>query len=871
MKRISTLLIILLVIAYGSTSFAGEVRTLTLENGLEIVMMPDASSPLLSSILVVKTGTSYETLATAGSTHLLEHMLFRGTSNRTQTEIYDTLDKMGAYYNAQTTETYTTFILVTSSDDAIKAMEIQADMVLNSSVDADTLEIEKGRVIAEIEQSYGRSSYPAEIAHLRNLYGKTSYSFPTLGSVEGIRNMPQPMVAKFHNDWYAVNNMTLVLRGNLTFSQMEKLAIDIYGNEAARPLPDRPKAWPVGFDDWHQGAVHVTYGDVKSGTLKLTIPAPRYDEGDYPAFSVIASKLDKVIDEKLSGPGMPLITYSYSSIVNDPNFSVLDIQAGLMPGADPNIVAEKIIAAVKSMSEKEYPQNEISRVINADRRMELFFGEQVQYGAFLLIPKLAVAPWGFWEALNDKMDKVDQESIRLATSKWFDEPYWVASAFLPRGDEDANEGVTLSDVAIDTLDNGLVIIARQVSGAPVAGIHIIAKHRSLLEGDSKRGWSDVVHCLILEGDESLEMEMDEIGMELKTVDDPRVPMDDYRTTPEYSYMRTQVVAENWDKSINLLGRLVADADLNMEDVNEVASDLKSNIDRKTGSLRSVAGSKFRQMLYRKNLFSMPVYGNGTTLVDIGLEELKLFRSELFAGNNIVLSIMAPASTEEILGISRIAFEGLIKDDKLFVMSQSPVSLSGEEEVVGTGRQGRLNSGFIINGVDPADEAALIVANAMVSDMIYRDLGEAKGWAYGAGSSLMIRDGWASWSVSMGLPEEHLSESKDIVYGYLKSVAKGDFDEHKMEVARGDRRGKILRRYSSRINLAMALGSDYFVKGDALHTWKLFDAIQNVTLSDVKSAAKKYLSKPKNIVTVTGIPDKETKPKPPMGMGGMMGH
>jgi zinc protease len=871
MKSISTMLILLFSLVSLSTSFAGEVRTLALENGLEVVMMPDASSPLLSSILVVRTGTSYETIATAGSTHLLEHMLFRGTSNRTQTEIYDTLDKMGAYYNAQTTETYTTFILVTSSDDAIKAMEIQADMVLNSTVDADTLEIEKGRVIAEIKQSYGRASYPAEIVHLRNLYGKTSYSFPTLGSVEGIRNMLQPTVVKFHHDWYAVNNMTLVLRGNLTFGEMEKLAIDIYGNEAARPLSERPKAWPVGFDDWHQGDVHVSYGDVKSGTLKLTIPAPRFDDGDFPAFSVIASKLDEAIENSLHGPGMPLITYSYSSVVNDPNFSVLDIQAGLMPGADPKVVAEKIMNAVKSMNEIEYPQNEINRIVNADRRMGLFFGEQVQYGAFLLIPKLAVAPWGFWEALDAKMDKVDQESIEFTANKWFDDPYWVSTAFLPRGDEDVNGGVTLSDVAIDTLDNGVVIIARQVSGAPVAGVHLIAKNRSLLESDSKRGWSDIVHRLILEGNESLEIELDEIGMELKTVDDPRVPMDDYRTTPEYSYMRAQVVAENWDQSVKLLGRLVENSDLNQEDLDKVAGDLKSSIDRKTGSLRSVAGSKFRNMLYGKNLFSMPVYGNGSTLENINLEDLKYFRSELFAGNNIVLSIMAPASTEEILGISRIAFEGLIKNEKLFVSNLSPVSISGEEEVTGTGRQGRLNSGFIINDVDPADEAALIVANAMVSDMIYRDLGEAKGWAYGAGSSLMVRDGWASWSVSMGLPEEHLSESKDIVYDYLKTIAKGDFDEHKMEVARGDRRGKILRRYSSRINLAMALGSDYFLKGDALHTWKLFDAIQNVTLSDVKSAAKKYLSKPKNIVTVTGIPDKEAKPKPPMGMGGMMGH
>ncbi len=189
-----------------------KVRTLTLDNGLEVVMMPDASSPLFSSLLIVRTGSSYETLASAGSTHLLEHMLFRGTESRTQGEIYDGFDLMGAYYNAQTSKTYTNFILVVPSEHALDAMDIQADMILHSTIPADTFEVEKGRVIAEIQQSLGRTSYQAETAHIRHVYGTSSYGFPTLGSVPGIRALTRDTVYGFHQDWYAVNNMVLVMR-----------------------------------------------------------------------------------------------------------------------------------------------------------------------------------------------------------------------------------------------------------------------------------------------------------------------------------------------------------------------------------------------------------------------------------------------------------------------------------------------------------------------------------------------------------------------------------------------------------------------------------------------------------------------------------
>ena len=146
-----------------------EVRESSLENGLDLVLIPDATTPLLSSLLIVRTGSSYETLATAGSTHMLEHMMFRGTESRTQGEIYDALDLMGAYNNAHTGKTFTNFILVVPKQHALEAMRIQADMVLHSTIPADTFEVEKGRVIAEIQQSYNRPSYQAEVNHLKNL------------------------------------------------------------------------------------------------------------------------------------------------------------------------------------------------------------------------------------------------------------------------------------------------------------------------------------------------------------------------------------------------------------------------------------------------------------------------------------------------------------------------------------------------------------------------------------------------------------------------------------------------------------------------------------------------------------------------------
>lgn len=873
-----TLFLLFIICVLINSGNANEVRSFTLENGLDVVMMPDASSPLLSSLLIVHTGSSFETLASAGSTHLLEHMIFRGTTKRTQNEIYDSFDRMGAYYNAQTSKTYTNFILVTPSENAFDAMDIQADMVLHSVVDPDTLEIEKGRVIAEIQQSLNRTSYKLELAHLNNVYGGTAYGFSTLGSIEGIRGVPRDVVKGFHDDWYCVNNMTLVLRGNLSFSEMKKLANDIYGSETAKPLPDRPNSWPVGFDDWRAEKLHISYSDVKSGMIQITLPAPRFDDADYVSYQILSLFIDDALDRELRGKGRPSITYVYSSLSNDPEFSVLDITAGLMPGADPQAVLDGILNAVGSIAEMTFDENEFYRKIKADKRSELFFSEQVQYGSFLLVPKLAVAPWGFWDFFEKQRDTYNIDVAADVALEWFEDPLWIASAILPDTEDDAAKGVSLGEVINETLENGVQIVARPVLGAPVAGIHIGVKNRSLLEGADKKGWVDLLHRLLLktpiqQDSTYLETRMDEIGMEMQVVDDSRVPMDDYRTIPEYSYIRVQSVADNWANALALTGEVLANSSIEERFIEEASSTLSGIISRKKGSLKSEVYNRFDSLLFGENIHAGSIYGNGSNLEGISLDELSEFRSRVFSADNLVISILAPADSAEIIEACKYAFGSLPTGQKTNLNYSIPEMTPTVETINGKGNQGFLASGFIINNVAPEDHAALIVANAMVSDMIYRDLGEAKGWAYGAGSGLKIRDGWAAWTIGMGLPEEHLKESESISYKYLAQIAKGEFDEKRLEVARGDRRGKILRRYSSRINLAMSLGHDQILYDNPLYTWEVFDQLNQLTIKDVKAVAKKYLKAPKKFVTIYGIPDPDgEKPKrPPMGMGGMMGH
>lgn len=878
MRRLSATAVamFLFVVAVGTATAAAPARTATLANGLDVVMMPDATTPLLSSLLIVRAGSGNETLSTAGATHLLEHMIFRGTESRTQDEIYDAFDRMGAYHNAQTRKTYTNFILVTPVEHARGAMEIQADMILHSVIDPDTLEIEKGRVIAEIEQGRERSSNRADEIHRRHVYEPTSYGFPTTGSVTGIRSLPADSVRSFHDDWYAVNNMALVLRGDLTYDEMKRLADAVYGGEAARALPERPEAWPVGMEDWREGRLHRAYGADGAGSVHVTISAPRYDEADAPAFAALALLLDDELDARLSAEN-PLVTYVRSGIRYDPAFSVLEISAGLMPGTDPDAVADAMIGAVRSLTPDAVTVDQVKRALRERRRSELFFAEQVQYGSFLLVPKLAVAPWGFWQEFERAQDDLSGADLAAAYSLWLEQPRWVGSAYLPEPEQETGGGVELGEIVADTLDNGLAAVAREVRGAPVAGIFLAVRGRSSLERGDRRGWVDLLHRLLLEGSEQttaerIERRMNEIGMEMNVVDDPRMPMDDYRTKPEYSYVRVQVVAENWDRALAFLAERLADDGFGEQELEAAVGKLRGVIDRRGGTAKREAQRLFARRLFGDNVNSAPIYGDGSSLDGVTPDALRRFRRDVFSADRLVLSVLAPAPAAQILDLAAREFAAFTSTEG--EREYAPASSSpGTDTVRAPGRQAYIATGFLLHEFPLREHAATLIANAIVSDRIYRDLGEKRGWAYGAGSSLLMRDGWGAWTAGISLPEEHLAEAKQAVYRHLASVARGEFDEDRLAIAVNEMRGSMLRRYSSRINLAMAMGDDAVLYGDPGWTWTLYERIGALTLTDVRRVAAEYFSNPEDVVILFGLPEGSDEPRHrmPPGMGGMGGH
>ena len=104
----------------------------TLTNGMEVILVENHASPMVSSVVSVKAGSIYEDGTNNGVSHLLEHLLFDGTGERTRIEIMEGIEDHGGYLNATTRDDHTAYILLIPSEHMEFGLAVQTDMLFNS-------------------------------------------------------------------------------------------------------------------------------------------------------------------------------------------------------------------------------------------------------------------------------------------------------------------------------------------------------------------------------------------------------------------------------------------------------------------------------------------------------------------------------------------------------------------------------------------------------------------------------------------------------------------------------------------------------------------------------------------------------------------
>lgn len=186
-----------------------------LKNGIRLILVPDESKEVVTTMVAFGVGSRYENNDLAGISHVLEHMHYKGTKKRpTALAISEFIEGVGGEHNAFTSKEYTGYFVKVASKYLERSVEFLADLLTNSLFDPAELEKEKDVIIQELDMY---EDLPMEVAASRfetALFGKNSLGRDVIGYKKSVKTISRNDLIKYRDQYYLGRNMVVVLSGN---------------------------------------------------------------------------------------------------------------------------------------------------------------------------------------------------------------------------------------------------------------------------------------------------------------------------------------------------------------------------------------------------------------------------------------------------------------------------------------------------------------------------------------------------------------------------------------------------------------------------------------------------------------------------------
>ncbi len=224
-----------------------DAETFTLDNGLEIIVIPNDRAPVLTQMVWYKVGAADEDRGKSGVAHYLEHLLFKGSKqvggrDLAPGEFSEIIRSMGGNDNAFTSQDYTAYYQSVPSEHLETVMRMEAGRMLDFIVPLDAYQSERDVIIEERRQRTDndpRGQFGEQMSAAA--FVNHPYGVPVIGWKHEAEALTYDDAKEFFNRWYAPNNATLVVSGDVSPARVFELAIEIYGKIPKKTLPKRDR------------------------------------------------------------------------------------------------------------------------------------------------------------------------------------------------------------------------------------------------------------------------------------------------------------------------------------------------------------------------------------------------------------------------------------------------------------------------------------------------------------------------------------------------------------------------------------------------------------------------------------------------------
>jgi len=825
-----------------------------LDNGLTVLISEMPSSPIVSVYALVKAGSATEgKFLGTGISHFLEHMLFKGTVDRSVGEIASQIQAVGGSINASTSMDYTIYTLNVPFEAFDIALDVLSDMLMNSVMNAEEVEKERDVIFGEMRLNNDNPDRKVHRLTFENAYINHPYRHPVIGYKELLEKVSREDIVEYYQSYYAPNNIVFSVAGNISTEEVLSKIKNTF--QDFKRQSDIPRNLPQEYQQISPRRYEEEYPTDLTRLSMAFSSVPLLHEDLY-ALDVAAKVLGSGRSSRLyldlyKNKGL---VHSISAVNYTPmDRGVFEISALLEKEHVEQAISE-IARQVDAIQEEGITVQELQR---AKRQVlsEYIFGHQtasrVTYSQ--AINEAFTGDFQFSQKYVEGVKTVTNEDIKRVAKQYLKENVLTTVILKPEKKEvqesaDSREEVA-GNIKKHVLDNGLTVLLREDHTFPLVSIRLMCNGGTRQEEIDNNGISQLMASVWVKGTTSqtakqIAEKTEDLGMRLGS----------YSGKNSFG-MNLEFLSEDMDVAWSLLKDLVDNPIFSEEEMIKVKTNMKASLRQRNDNIFRFTSQKLKETLFLKHPFRLDQNGTEASLDNIKQEDLVKFYDQLAVPNNMVLTVFGDMESEQVLEQVKQQFGVLETSDfSLKIHSEQAPEVQQEKIFHIDKEQAMVMFGFQGPSMKNADRYGLEILTSILgtsfSGRLFNRVREELGQAYTLGGS------WAP-GIDMGFiyfyvltSEENVQKVKQLVVSEIQKMQMEKVPGEELKNIKTYLKGNFKAGYETNSALSFTSGLDELYELGFENYQKYDENIDQVTQDDVKNLAQQYLDLNKSVIVIT---------------------
>jgi zinc protease len=404
-------------------------------NQMKVLLVPRCAAPVAAFMVVYRVGSRNEAVGYTGSTHLLEHLMFKGTptfNRQAGTQIAAVLQKYGALFNADTWNDRTRYFEMLPSELLEFAVHLEADRMRNSFIADEDRQSQMTVVRNELERG---ENDPGRILDERvwaTAFREHPYHHPTIGWRADVEGVPTSRLKEFYDTYYHPNNAAAIVAGDFE----EQAALDLiakhFGTIPPSPQPIPPMYTTEPSQEGEHRFVLRRAGQLGIVEIAWHTPEARHADTaplaalDHVLSAGVTSRLYQALVEHQLAIGVS----AQASQFLDPGLFTITIT--LRPGVKHEEAERVTLEEIERLQTEEVPEKELQKAKNIITS-QLIYLRDSPFGVVSAIAEAeAVADWKFYVNLPKSVEGVTAADIQRVVNNYFIDDNRTVGYFIPR-------------------------------------------------------------------------------------------------------------------------------------------------------------------------------------------------------------------------------------------------------------------------------------------------------------------------------------------------------------------------------------------------------------------------------------------------------